>query len=252
MADLEAFLRGKEIKYKTVPENIKLCPCMTSRDEVEFVANEICRQVRQEGRRWRDFVIITGGAATLEKTVASVMKKYNIPCFVSSNKMLCDLPVARFVLSSLLAINSSYNTEAVLAYLKSGLTDISDDEINKLENYVYLWNIKGNKWMAEWDMSPFGIDESYATEQEIKAILDLINDIRTRAIKPLIELEKTIHGTATDMVRGVYKFLVNCKTAEKLKEYAKVLEAQGEYAAASMQSISWDPHIILIFANNKL
>lgn len=246
LVDLEAFLRGNEVKYENAPENIKLCPCMTPRDEAEFVANEICRQVRQEGRRWRDFVIITGGAATLEKTVASVMKKYNIPCFVSCNKMLCDLPVARFVSSSLLAINSSYETEAILSYLKSGLTDISDDEINILENYVYLWNIKGKKWLTEWDMSPFGIEENYASEQEIKEVLTCINNIRIRAISPLTELEKVINGTATDKVRGVYKFLVRCKTADKLKEYAKVLEEQGEYAAASLQSISWDKLILVL------
>ncbi|MBR5451955.1 MAG: PD-(D/E)XK nuclease family protein [Clostridia bacterium] len=246
LRDLEAFLRGKEIKYQNAPQNIKLCPCMTPRDEVEFVANEICRQVRQEGRRWRDFVIITGGAAALEKTVASVMKKYDVPCFVSSNKMLCDLPVARFVSSSLLAINSSYDTEVVLAYLKSGLTDITDDEINKLENYVYLWNIKGKKWLTEWDMSPFGISDTYASDDEINEILRCINDIRVRAIKPLAELEKAVRGTAVDMVRGVYEFLVNCKTADKLKEYAKTLEDEGEYAAASLQSISWDKLISVL------
>lgn len=237
---LESFLRGNQVDYKTAPDNIKLCPCMTPRDEAEFIANEICRQVREQGRRWRDFLIITGSAAKMEKTVASVMKKYNIPCFVSENKMLGTLPIARFVSSALCTIKGGYKTEDVLSYLKSGLTDITDDEINNLENYVYLWNIKGKKWLSEWDMSPFGIEESYASEQEKKKILDEINDIRNRTIKPIMQLASTMHGTAQDMVKGIYNFLVDCKTAEKLKEYATILDNQGEYATAALQSTSWD------------
>lgn len=246
LTDLEALLRGKKISYTEPPENIKLCPCMSPRDEVEFVANEICRQVRKQGRRWRDFVIIAGNGANLDKTVASVMKKYEIPCFVSANKLLCDLPIARFVTSALSAIKGGYKTEDILAYLKSGLADLSDDEINTLENYVYLWDISGKKWLSDWDMNPFGVEENSASEDEIKAILTEINGIRNKAVKPLRELESTMQASATDMVRSVYNFLVSCKTAQKLKEYTNVLESQGEYAAASLQSTSWDKLISVL------
>ena len=246
LADLEALLRGQTVSYSSAPENIKLCPCMSPRDEVEFVANEICRQVRENGRRWRDFVIITGSGANLDKTVASVMKKYDIPCFVSTNKLLCDLPVSRFVMASLLAIKGGYKTEDVFSYLKSGLADITDDEINTLENYVYLWSISGKKWLTEWDMSPFGIDENDTPKEKIEEILDEINDIRKRAITPLVELASSMKNTATDMVKGVYNFLVKCNTPKKLKEYRDLLEEQGEYAAASLQGTSWDKLITVL------
>ena len=246
LVDLEAFLRGGKVDYKTAPENIKLCPCMTTRDEAEYVANEICRQVRQEGRRFKDFVIITGSGANLDKTVASVMKKYNVPCFVSKNKLLCDLPIARFIISALSAIKGGYNTEEILAYLKSGLTDITDDEINDLENYVYLWSINGKKWFCQWDMSPYGIEDRDVESDEIKKILNRINDIRNRTITPLKELEVSMHGNATDMVKALFGFITRLGTAEKLKEYTELLESQGEYNAASYQSTSWDKLITVL------
>lgn len=258
LVDLEAMLRGEKINYTSAPENIRLCPCMTPRDEVEFVANEICRQVREQGRRWRDFVLITGSGANLDKTVASVMKKYGIPCFVSTNKLLCDLPVARFVMSALSAIKGGYKTEDILSYLKSGLADVTDEEINTLENYVYLWSISGKKWLTNWDMSPFGIDENSTSDEKIKEILFEINNIRNRAVTPLIKLADSVHGNATDMVRGVYNFLVGCKTAQKLKEYTNLLEEQGEYAVAFLQSTSWDKLISVLdritnsISNSKL
>ena len=246
LCELELLLRGKKIEAREKSDNIKVVPCVTPRDEAHYIANEICRLVREQGKRWRDFVIITGKDANCEQTVSTIMKQYGIPCFISTNKLLCDLPIARFITAAVSSLQGGYKTEDILSYLKSGLADLSDEEINILEGYVYLWSINGKKWLTDWDMSPYGIDEKKIDPQQLEEEIVAINNLRKRAIEPLCELEKTLKGTAADMVKAVFRFLEKCGTADKLSDYSKKLEEQGEYEVASFQSISWDKLISVL------
>ena len=61
-------------------------------------------------------------------------------------------------------INFSFKSDDVLSLAKTGLTDISDEDINDIENYVFLWNIDGLKWTKPFNNSTKGfvneLDES--------------------------------------------------------------------------------------------
>ena len=44
------------------------------------------------------------------------------------------------------AVRIDDNTFEILTILKTGMTSIPDDDIFALENYAFVWNLKGSDW----------------------------------------------------------------------------------------------------------
>lgn len=51
-----------------------------------------------------------------------------------------------------------YDYEDIFRYLKTGLTDLGEEDRDLLENYVLKWDIKGSRWTQtkEWTWHPRG------------------------------------------------------------------------------------------------
>lgn len=47
----------------------------------------------------------------------------------------------------------------LLAILKTGLSNNSDEEISAFENYVYVWNINGAAFKKPFENNPDGFSE---------------------------------------------------------------------------------------------
>lgn len=60
------------------------------------------------------------------------------------------------LLAALEAASGGMEQEAVLAYLKSGLSPLDAAACDALENYAVIWNIQGARWEREWTMDPAG------------------------------------------------------------------------------------------------
>ena len=73
-----------------------------------------------------------------------------------------------------------FKYEAVFSYLKSGLSLLSTEEIDILENYVLAYGIKGWKWRQDtWD---------YGIQREGAEAVDAVNLLRDRVLAPFAPL----------------------------------------------------------------
>ncbi len=245
ISKLDLCLRNKAV---TPAENnsVHIAECETKDDEAEFCAAEIRRRVRQEGARWRDFIIITGSGADYENTVEKAMKKHNVPIFISKKTLMCDLPLARFVTAALEVVKNKYRTEDVLKYLKSGLCTLSEDEVDQLENYIYVWNIKGDTWKRNWDMNPAGLYETKENPEFTAEKLNQLNRMRISIISPLEKFENSIDNTAEKTVAALFNLIQECKVKESLKNYSDWQRAEGNYQSASLSAGSWDSLIAIL------
>ena len=70
--------------------------------------------------------------------------------------------------------------EAVLAYLKSGLSPLDAAACDALENYAVIWNIQGARWEREWTMDPAGLHGRAAPPERLAEL----NAWRAEAIAP--------------------------------------------------------------------
>lgn len=200
---------------ETVIDNlVSICRADTIFDEAEFVARTIRRLVRENGYRYRDFAIITRDTETYSTAVDYACSKNSISVFSDKKLSLLNFPLSIAALSAIKALN--FSTENILKFHKSGINVLSTDEISKLENYTYLWNVNGKMWLDEWEMDVRGFvttEMSNEAENELK----IINLLRKKAIEPLAKFKESFKGDAKSMSKALIKLLDSCNATESLK-----------------------------------
>ncbi len=193
--------------------------CENPYDEAEFVATDILEQVRS-GARYRDFAVIARDIERYNGIIDAVFEKHGLPCRVFDKIQLSEKPLFKLIMSALNIRNGSWSTDDVMVYLKTGLCPITSDEIDILESYVFTWNIRGSQWTSNngWFMNPDGYTDKL-TEDGAK-LLDQVNDIRLRIIRPLEKLHESLDGKTNvkGISKAVYTFLTELGVDKKIAE----------------------------------
>lgn len=212
----ERLLSNAEYSIDNTNDKINLVYAYTAFDEAQFVARKIRQLVRTKGYRYRDFVVIARDLTDYEDTLATALEKNGVSCFYDKRMPLADFPLSVAVFSCLKAIN--YSTENILRFHKTGLGVLSYDEISRLENYTYLWNIEGHIWEKEWDMNINGLVQSKADDEKSKQELQYINSLRLKAIEPITVFKELFKGNAQNMASAIIKLLRFCNAGEKMAQ----------------------------------
>ena len=140
----------KEYPYK--PKDIRLYKANNSYDEVEEVAKEILRLIREENYRYKDISVVCREIESYEKIIKVIFNDYEIPYFMDKKIDILSNPLVMLILSAFEVYLRNWSYEGVFKYLKSGLTGISMNEIDILENYVLANGIKSFKWTGEIEL----------------------------------------------------------------------------------------------------
>jgi len=193
---------------------VTICESNTIYDEADFVASTIRKLVRTKGYRYRDFAIIVRDSEKYAQAVEYACNKNNVECFFDKKIPLLSFPLSIAALSAIKALD--FSTENILRFHKSGIGVLSIEEISKLENYAYLWNINGKTWLDDWDMDTRGFVDKEMTD-EIKEEICHLNSLRKKAILPIIEFKKNFKDNATDMSRALITLFEQCNATESLK-----------------------------------
>lgn len=215
LAHVERLLAGAKTDIRNT-ENLSIIKASTIYDEALFVASEIRKLVREENYRYRDFVIIARDADKYRLAVQTACKKNNVNCFYDSKIPLSAFPLAVAVENAFEAINLS--TEGILNFHKTGLGTLNPEQISKLENYTFVWGIKGKMWEKEWDMDPRGLTTD--DDKNGKTALDLeeINRLRESALLPILEFKNNLGGNAKSYTKAIMKLFEECDIASKLNQ----------------------------------
>ena len=236
------------INYKEKVENILLFLAKNPYSEVEYVAKEIYKLVKNKTYRFKDIVVMTKNIESYGSLCKAIFKEYDIPIFLDEKKELSQNEFARYILSLLEVYAKNWSYEAVIEYIKTGFVDITEEEIYEFENYTKKWGIKGSKWYkAEWN---FGEQEN----EKIKEKAEHMLEIRKQVINPLISLKQKLVGTkkVKQINEALYQFLVENKVQEKIEIKQKELEEQGKEELAKEQEAVWNIFINLLDEINEL
>lgn len=238
----ESFSENNKGVFDKSAPNISVCKADTVYDEIDFCLSNIRRLVREENYRYRDIVIISRNDNGYSAIIDDVSKSYDVPVLIDHRISCLNLPLTVFVLK---AVKSAFdfNTENILSFIKTGLTGISNDEINLIENYVYIWNIDGKKWLDDWSMPTKGLNSDLSDEQKIyaeKKEIEHLNSVRVKLIKPLEKLKNFLKGTAEDMCRAIIKMFEDYSVIENLGLYTQKLEQNGKLQEAEYQRAGYD------------
>lgn len=235
---VERLLAGHKVEcVQNLDEyDLKICKAGTVYDEAEFAARTIRRIVRTENYRFRDFVIIARDSEKYESAIVNACRKNKVNLFYDSKIPLSAFPIAVAGKCALEALN--YSTEGILNFHKTGLGTLNVDEISKLENYTFVWNIKGSMWESEWDMDPRGLTTDEDEDGKYKAELEEINRLRAIAVKPISNFRKKFGSDAAQMARALVELFYFCNCSEKLNRMCEEWVGRGDnfYADALKQS----------------
>ncbi|MBQ6718433.1 MAG: PD-(D/E)XK nuclease family protein [Clostridia bacterium] len=233
---LEDFMATGKTDFDGKCDNIAVCRADSVYSEADFVARNIRRIVREKGARYSDFVIIARDTAPYEDALEVACKKNNISCFIDRRMPLVTLPTASAVLAAA-NVAKSFSTENILRFHKSGLDILSLDEIATLENYTYLWNIDGALWKNEWTMDPDGFMADGELSVAKRERLTVLNELRKKAIDPLVTLKDNFKGNAKNMAGALVRLLDDTNAAERLKSLSK---QYGDTLYRDAVRKSWD------------
>ncbi len=202
-------------------DNIRTVTAENPYDEAEFVASDILSRIRK-GARYRDFAVIARDIERYNGIVDAVFEKYGLPCRVFERIELSEKPIFKLILSALNIRTGGWSADDIMVYLKTGLTEITPDECDRLENYVFTWNIRGSQWRSEngWFMNPDGYSDKLTDSG--RKLLDEVNDIRIRIVRPLEKLHECLSGeyTVSEICRQIYAFLNDIGVEKKIEAEA--------------------------------
>jgi len=244
LAHLERYFYTYPFKpFGEETKDISLYSALNAFTEVESIARDIIRLVRDEGLRYRDIAVVTRDLGSYESLIQVVFDEYEIPYFLDRKMELVKHPLVRMILAMLDIFNHNWTYEAVFGYLKTGLTGIDADSIDLLENYVLACGIRGNIWTKEepWTMDPDFLPDD-KNKEFLEQRLKIINDIRYRVTAPLLEFRRQTKGrkTAADFCTALYDFLCTLKVPERIERQIQQFRTNGQLALANEYSQVWN------------
>ena len=243
---------NKPQKYNSQIKNIQLFLAKNQYSEIEEVARNVLKLVRDEGYRYRDISIITKNIATYSSLARTIFDKYDIPIFIDENRDLNQNIVIQYILGILEIFIKNWSYEAVFNYIKTGFSNIEEDDIFKLEKYCLKWGIKQNKWKKEFTYGNY--------EEKDKAEIERLEQIRKDLVSPLMNLKHKIdeNKTVRGISKAIYEFLVEQQIYEKVQIKIQELNEIGqidlanEYESSIQTIIEILDEIVLVFKDDKI
>ena len=236
----ESFFRFDGDIYYCDDNAVQLYESMNEYDEIQQVARNISLLVREHDYSYNDITVICRDADIFRHVIESEFPKYDIPFFMSEKKPLENHALIEFILSAFDTVHSSFATENILSFLKTDFSALSPENVCILENYVYMWDIRGKRWKSEFTMNPDG--NSMTENEETLLELAQIEDFRKQAVIPLIQFSDNLKNAQNggDISKAVYTLLQSVNAEEKLQKIALWFRENGDIKSYETEIRIWN------------
>lgn len=239
-------------KYEKDVENLQIFLAKNPYTEVENVAREITKLIRDKKLRYRDIAIISKNIQSYTSLVRSIFAQYEIPVFIDEKRDLNQNIIVQYILAILEILRNNFSTEAIFNYIKLGFLQIEKDEIFTLENYCTKWGINHNKWKKDFEYE--------IKDEEKTAQINRLNEIRKQIIEPLLKLKDIIkqNKTASNITKELYNFIQRQNIEEEINKKITELNKENQIDIANEYKESYEiilnilDEIVLIFGEEKL
>ncbi len=237
-------------KYEKEIKNLNLFLALNQYSEIENVAKNIIKLVRDEKYRYNEIAIITKNIEQYSKIIKAIFNKYEIPVFIDEKKELSQNILVKYIISLLEIFSKNWSYDSVINYIKSGFLEISEHEIFELENYCTSCGIKQSKWYKE--------DWKYGNHSE--EFIKKMNELRKKIVTPLVKFKQKFIGLKNfeEITKALYDFLIenniNIKLQNKIEELEKLeqKELADEYLASWDILINLFDEIVMVFGKENI
>ncbi|MEG1719008.1 MAG: PD-(D/E)XK nuclease family protein [Clostridia bacterium] len=230
---LEQNIFRSDIPYPKKAENIVVYGAKNEYDEASFVAEEISKLIYENKADYRDIVIVGRDTAGFLGILDYMLDKNKIPYFYDRRSEILSKPIVIYLMSLLNMAVYGIDAENLIAYQKSGLTNLTNDEICILENYINRWNIKPSELKSDepFTKNPNGF-APINDEDTIKE-LEVLSNLKVCATSSIKEFCEDIKGkSAKEISISIYNFLIKEEIPEKIAKLSNVYLEKSELALA--------------------
>lgn len=216
------------------------------RTEVEAVARDMLKRVREQGGRWREFAVFVRRIGDYADLASSIFAEYGIPYYLDGKVTVAHHPFVEFVRSALESATGGWKSEAVFRCAKTDMlgAGLTRDDIDRLENYALATGIDGWRWHDDrvWYPVRRGDLEEEAGEAAADEELRRLLAVRDALLGPLVALEKRMKTASTvrQLCESVYYFLEETGAADTLERWAQADADNGQPGRMMMHRPLWD------------
>lgn len=225
---------------------VKLYCAANWHGEAENAVAYVLWLIREKGLRLKDIAIICNDLTKRGKLIERVFNESGIQLFVDQKRSILHHPAVAYIIALMDIMYKGFDTPLVLSMLKTGYCFVSDEDVEKLENYAIEYRIKRNAWK-----SPFEKGRDKYREQG----MEHLEELRKLVIDPILEFEKEFKDSksASSRTEALYKFLLDtAKIPEKLQDDVKELMADNLNEAALETLQIWNSIVSVLSQMNNV
>ena len=220
--------------YAGEQQEILLFEALSPREEVHQTALYIRHLIREQGMTYRDIAVVIGDLEGYASYVETEFGQLEIPCFLDRTRGIVLNPMIEYIKSALQLYIKDFSYDTVFHFLRSGMADISREEIDELENYVIRTGARGYRTYSRLFTRRTEELQGNAegSEQAEEKIMERLNRIRQQFMDAVEILHIGSQEKAGDYVSHLYDFLEQNQVQQKLLNYQQQFEKEGDLSRA--------------------
>ena len=220
--------------YAGEQQEIHMFEALSPREEVHQTALYIRHLIREQGMTYRDIAVVIGDLEGYASYVETEFGQLEIPCFLDRTRGIVLNPMIEYIKSALQLYIKDFSYDTVFHFLRSGMADISREEIDELENYVIRTGARGYRtysrlFTRRTEELQGNVEGS---EQAEEKTMERLNRIRQQFMDAVEILHMGSREKAGDYVSHLYDFLEQNQVQQKLLNYQQQFEKEGDLSRA--------------------
>ena len=234
------YLEQNLFRYQYEPYTEKQCEirmfeALSPREEVHQTALYIRKLIREEGLTYRDIAVVIGDLEGYASYVETEFGQLEIPCFLDRTRGIVLNPMIEYIKSVLQLYIRDFSYDTVFHFLRSGMADISREEIDELENYVIRTGARGYRTYSRLFTRKTGEMQQGSGQEDTERAeetMERLNRIRQQFADTVEILHMAPRAKAGEYVDHLYDFLEQNQVQQKLLNYQQRFEQEGDLAKA--------------------
>lgn len=220
--------------YAGEQQEIHMFEALSPREEVHQTALYIRHLIREQGMTYRDIAVVIGDLEGYASYVETEFGQLEIPCFLDRTRGIVLNPMIEYIKSALQLYIKDFSYDTVFHFLRSGMADISREEIDELENYVIRTGARGYRTYSRLFTRRTEELQGNAegSEQAEDKTMERLNRIRQQFMDAVEILHMGSQEKAGDYVSHLYDFLEQNQVQQKLLNYQQQFEKEGDLSRA--------------------
>ena len=215
-----------------------------ARSEVDAVARRIRTTVAQ-GIRYRHIGVLVRDLADYQEMIDASFAEHGLPYFADHRRTAAHHPLLQMVRAALLIARHGWPHDAVMSLAKSGLSGLTDDQADELENYVLQHRIRGRMWESHepWEFKRDLIQQEDEFGIPIQSPAGRIDGYRRtlqKKLSPLLDLGKPAKPwPIREIAARVFKVLDLFQVRTTLAQWIEKSQAANDLETAAEHEQVW-------------